>query len=158
MSFFSANINKFVKRSILIPTITLKWWTMAKRLQPILRPLTILSTCSLGNVSKLSKTVGKKFIKCGKIVNSFWVRVSICKCSTGKNIMGKKISRNFYWPDFIFCNFKIGQKSIFELGKSLKLPKMQFHEKKIDLFDFTSSLPGLFKIFWPAKYWFHGKK
>ena len=27
-----------------------------------------------------------------------------------------------------FCNFKNGQKSIFELGK---LPKMQFHEKKI---------------------------
>ena len=27
------------------------------------------------------------------------------------------------------CNFKNGQKSIFELGKSLKLPKMQFHEK-----------------------------
>ena len=28
------------------------------------------------------------------------------------------------------CNFKNGQKSIFELGKSLKLSKMQFHEKK----------------------------
>ena len=35
----------------------------------------------------------------------------------------------------IFCNFKNGQKSlqksIFELGKTLKLPKMQFHEKMI---------------------------
>ena len=29
-----------------------------------------------------------------------------------------------------FCNFKNEQKSIFELGKNLKLPKMQFHEKK----------------------------
>ena len=29
----------------------------------------------------------------------------------------------------IFCNFKNGQKSIFELGKSLKLPEMQFQEK-----------------------------
>ena len=28
-------------------------------------------------------------------------------------------------------NFKNGQKSIFELGKCLKLPKMQYHEKKI---------------------------
>ena len=28
-----------------------------------------------------------------------------------------------------FCNFKNGQKSIFYWGKSLKLPKMQFHEK-----------------------------
>ena len=35
----------------------------------------------------------------------------------------------FLWPNSIFCNFKNGQKSIFELGKSLKLPKMQFHEK-----------------------------
>ena len=31
-------------------------------------------------------------------------------------------------PNSIFCNFKNGQKSIFELGKSLKLLKMQFHE------------------------------
>ena len=52
----------------------------------------------------------------------------------------KSISRkNFFWPNSIFCNFKNGQKSIFELGKSLKLPKMQFHEKFFfDLFDFTS--------------------
>ena len=40
----------------------------------------------------------------------------------------KSISRKFFWPKSIFCNFKNGQKSIFELGKSLKLPKMQFHE------------------------------
>ena len=33
-----------------------------------------------------------------------------------------------------FCNFKNGRKSIFELGKSLKLPKMQFHEKKIMIY------------------------
>ena len=51
----------------------------------------------------------------------------------------------------IFCNFKNGQKSIFELEKSLKLPKMQFHE--IDLFDFMSFLPRLFKIFWPTVQW-----
>ena len=39
-----------------------------------------------------------------------------------------------FWPNSIFCNFKI---SIFELRKSLELPKMQFQEKN-DLFDFTS--------------------
>ena len=40
----------------------------------------------------------------------------------------KLISRkNFFCPNSIFWNFKNGQKSIFELGKSLKLPKMQFH-------------------------------
>ena len=38
------------------------------------------------------------------------------------------------------CNFKNGQKSIFELGKKFKLPKMRFHEKKIHLLDFTSFL------------------
>ena len=32
-----------------------------------------------------------------------------------------------FWPNFIFCHFKNDQKSIFELRKSLKLPKMQFH-------------------------------
>ena len=44
-------------------------------------------------------------------------------------------------PKSIFWNFKNGQKSIFEMGKSLKLPKMQFHE--IDLLDFTSFFFGL---------------
>ena len=38
----------------------------------------------------------------------------------------KSISQKKY----IFCDFKNDQKSIFELGKSLKLPEMQFHEKK----------------------------
>ena len=32
----------------------------------------------------------------------------------------------------------MAKKSIFELGKSLKLPKMQFRINKFDLFDFTS--------------------
>ena len=72
----------------------------------------------------------------------------------------KSISRkNFLTKIHFFSNFKNGQKSIFELGKSLKLPEMQFHEKnftefswkilknkfrEIDIFDFTSFfLPGL---------------
>ena len=48
-----------------------------------------------------------------------------------KNLVksNKSISRKNFWPNSIFCNFKNGQKPIFELGKSLKLPKMQFHEK-----------------------------
>ena len=53
---------------------------------------------------------------------------------------------------FIFCDFKNGQKSIFELGKSLKLTKMQFHVKTflidlisrgffcLDFFKFSSLL------------------
>ena len=36
------------------------------------------------------------------------------------------------------CNFKNGQKSIFELGKSLKLPEMHFHGVFFALFDFAS--------------------
>ena len=40
----------------------------------------------------------------------------------------KSISRNFYGPVSIFCNFKNDQKSLCELEKSLKHLKMQFHE------------------------------
>ena len=50
----------------------------------------------------------------------------------------KSISRKFFWPNSNFCNFKNDQKSIFELGKSLKLPKMQFQKKKFFLIDLIS--------------------
>ena len=55
----------------------------------------------------------------------------IKKKSRPKKLMksNKSISWNFFWANSIIYNFKIGQKSIFELEKSLKLPKMQFHEK-----------------------------
>ena len=51
-----------------------------------------------------------------------------------KKVQPKKTSGNqinqFHEKNFsIFCNFKYGQKSIFGLGKSLKLAKMQFHEE-----------------------------
>ena len=39
---------------------------------------------------------------------------------------------------FHFLQFQNDQKSIFELAKSLKLLKMQFHEKNLFLFDFRS--------------------
>ena len=42
-----------------------------------------------------------------------------------------QFQKKTFWQNSIFCNFKNGQKSIFELGKSLKLPKMLFHGKKI---------------------------
>ena len=35
----------------------------------------------------------------------------------------------FFRPNSFFCNFKNGQKSIFELGKGLKLPKMPVPRK-----------------------------
>ena len=42
----------------------------------------------------------------------------------------ESISRkNFIDQNPFFCNFKNGQKSIFEMGKNLKLPKIQFHVK-----------------------------
>ena len=38
--------------------------------------------------------------------------------------------KNFWWSkSFSFLQFINGQKPIFELGNSLKLPNMQFHEK-----------------------------
>ena len=64
-----------------------------------------------------------------------------------KKIMksNESISRKkFFSPNSIFLQFQKWSKINFELEKSLKLPKMQFHEKKTDLFDFTSEffLPG----------------
>ena len=57
------------------------------------------------------------------------------KKSGPKKLMksNKSISRKKKFLDQIlfFCHFKKGQKLIFELEKSLKLPKMQFHEKKV---------------------------
>ena len=47
----------------------------------------------------------------------------------------------------IFCNFKNGQKSIFQLGKSFKLPKNAISRKKIDLCDFTSFFAWTFLNF-----------
>ena len=46
----------------------------------------------------------------------------------------KSISRGFFWPNSIFCDFKIGQKSAKNQFLNLKkvkkkLPKMQFHKK-----------------------------
>ena len=73
-------------------------------------------------------------------------------CTVGQKIKkspGQKTSWNqiiqfhkiFFWPNSIFCNFKNGQKSIFELGKC----------KKFDLFDFTSFFACTFYfIFWPT--------
>ena len=40
----------------------------------------------------------------------------------------ESISLKIFLPKSIFGNFKNGQKQIFELGKSLKVQKMQFHE------------------------------
>ena len=67
---------------------------------------------------------------------------------SNKSISRKKI----FWPNSNFCNFKNGQKSIFEEGKCLKLPKMQFHEIIFFWIYLISRvfLPRLFKIFWPA--------
>ena len=57
----------------------------------------------------------------------------------------KSILQQTFLDKFHFLQF---QKSTFELGKSLKLPKMQFHVKKIfDLFDFTSFFPWSFLNF-----------
>ena len=46
-------------------------------------------------------------------------------------------------PFFAISNLTKNQ--FLNWGKSLKLPKMQFHEEKLHLFNFTiSALPGLF--------------
>ena len=83
----------------------------------------------------------------GKIVyaiNNMWVCTAgqKIKKSPGQKKLVKSNKINFmnlFLPNSIFCNFKNGQKSIFELGKSLKLPKMQF------LVIFLPNFDGKFK-------------
>ena len=90
--------------------------------------------CNGGRMMK----IGKKFQENGKYeppkyilsYNTQWAR-KFKKVQAKKTLVksNKSISRKkFFWPNSIFCYFKNGQKSIFELGKSLNLPKMQFHE------------------------------
>ena len=56
-----------------------------------------------------------------------------------------------FWPNFTFCNFKNDQKSIFELGKSLKLPKMHFHKQFFWIYLISRVFClDFFFIFWPA--------
>ena len=54
----------------------------------------------------------------------------------------------------LFAVLKLFPTSKIDFWPFLKLPKMEFGQKKnsfeIDLFDFTSFLFGLFLIFWPA--------
>ena len=62
----------------------------------------------------------------------------------------QSISRTFFWANSVFCNFKNGQKSIFELGKKFKSarnvisPKnwfIWFHEFScLDFFKFSGPL------------------
>ena len=54
------------------------------------------------------------------------------KKSRPKKLMksNNSILRKIFWPNFIFCNFKNDQTSIFELGKSLKTAKNAISRKK----------------------------
>ena len=60
----------------------------------------------------------------------------------------KYISQKIFFDQIpFFAISKMAKNPFLNWGKSLKLPKMQFHEECFDLFqNFTSFLPGLFKI------------
>ena len=80
--------------------------------------------------------------------NTQWARK--LKKSRAKKLVksNKSISLIFFLPYSTFCYFKNGQKSIFELGKSLKLPKLQFHEKNFfDLFHLTKVIKRFDEFF-----------
>ena len=59
------------------------------------------------------------------------VQVHITLHGRPENLKKVQAKKTREIKEFNFCNFKNGQKSIFELGKNLKLPNMQFHIKKI---------------------------
>ena len=67
--------------------------------------------------------------------SSQWVRK--LKKSEAKKLVKshKSISRKNNSPNSIFCSFKNDQKSIFELGKSLKLPKISHYGCCITVFE-----------------------
>ena len=59
----------------------------------------------------------------------------------------------FFWPNSIFCNFKSGQKSIFELGKCFKTAKNAISRNFFcNIWFHGFFLPRLFQIFWPTVY------
>ena len=92
---------------------------------------------------KFEKVQAKKLVKSNTLkkleLNTYFtVGQKIWKSPGQKNSWNliNQFHEKISWPNSIFCNFKNGEKSIFELGKVLK---MQFHEEKnLDLFDFTS--------------------
>ena len=63
----------------------------------------------------------------------------------------------FFLTKIPFLQFQKWPKINFWTGKKFKTAKNAISRKFFDLFDFTSFLPGLFLIFWPAvphKTWF----
>ena len=67
----------------------------------------------------------------------FWFARSATKFTAGQKNSCSQINQfheKIFWPNSIFGDFKNGQKSIFELGKRLKVPEMQFHEQNLFLF------------------------
>ena len=116
MTIFKILTHMQIEVNIASPVLTLSGYTTSK----IHFTTVPISLPSHSGPENLIKSRPKKFVKSNKL-----------------------ISRNCFVPNSIFCNFKIGQKSIFELGKSLKLPTMQFHEKIFfDLFDFNKIFYG----------------
>ena len=91
-----------------------------KLLFSTMRKVDLISFFSLPNANQL-------FISVISIVDQKIKKVQAKKTHEIKYI--NQFHEIFFWPNSIFCNFKNGQKSFFEQGKSLKLPKMQFYEK-----------------------------
>ena len=102
---------------------------------------------------------GPENLKKSRQKNS-WIQIN-----QKRNILGSlklfPSSKFYFWPilklkkkfgpNFILCNFKNDQKSIFELGKKFKTAKNAILRKTFWIYlNSRVFLPGLFKIFWPA--------
>ena len=98
---------------------------------------------------ELQQQINKTYVILTKNKTMHTVGQKILKKSRPKKLVksNKSISRIIYLAEFQFFNFQNGQKSIFELGKSLKLPKMQFHEIFFLFIDFTSFFAWTFLNF-----------
>ena len=96
------------------------------------QPKNGLKSCSTLKNHQIWQTFGKKMKK-----NLFRLARKFKQVQAKKLVKSNKINftNNFFDQIPFFAISKMAKFSIFELGK---LPKMQFHEKKIDLFDFAS--------------------
>ena len=80
--------------------------------------------------TRLAIMVNGSFKCHGYYMHTQWAR-KLKKSRAKKLVKSNKSISRIFLPNSIFCNFKNGQKLIYELGQSLKLPKMQFHEKNV---------------------------
>ena len=97
----------------------------------ICRKIIVLIKCMFSLLGKHKRKLTSMSLPINRVWSEktlYWNTVSqkIKKSPGQKNLWNQinQFHEKIFWQKSNFCNFKNGQKSIFELGKCLKLPKM----------------------------------